>query len=105
MFSLLCPSYLTTLSLYQSIVPRHTLDVCMKYSHVPQTEAPYKLDRAEQEIDWAEEPQKVSIVVTNYLPGVLQWLVHHNTTSIIFSKNDSTPRQHHPPVLTYPAQI
>ena len=82
MFSFPCPSYLTTFSLYQSIVPRHTLDVCMKYSHVPQTEAPYKLDRAEQEIDWAEEPQKVSIVVTNYLPGVLQQLVHHNTISI-----------------------
>jgi len=49
----------------ESIVPRHTLDVCMKYSHVPQTEAPYKLDRAEQEIDWAEEPQKVTIVMPN----------------------------------------
>ena len=45
----------------QSIVPRHTLDVCMKYSYVPQTEAPYKLDRTSPDIDWAEEPQKVRL--------------------------------------------
>ena len=31
----------------------------MKYSYVPQTEAPYKLDRSYPDIDWAEEPQKV----------------------------------------------
>ena len=43
----------------QYMVPRHTLDICMKYSYVPQTEAPYKLDKSIPEIDWTEEPQRV----------------------------------------------
>ena len=47
----------------QSLVPRHTLDISMKYSYVPQTEAPYKMDRYSP-VDWsASEPEKVSQVM------------------------------------------
>ena len=50
------------------LVPRHTLDITMKYSYVPQTEAPYKLDRSSPEIDWnVSEPEKVSFIT---------WLLH-----------------------------
>jgi len=62
--SVIFPTLGTILAaVFESIVPRHTLDVCMKYSYVPQTEAPYKLDRTSPDIDWAEEPQKVTIVM------------------------------------------
>ena len=45
------------------IVARHTLDITMKYSYVPQTEAPYKMDRYSP-VDWsASEPEKVSQVM------------------------------------------
>ena len=38
----------------------------MKYSYVPQTEAPYKLDRTSPEIDWnVSEPEKVSFITLN----------------------------------------
>ena len=47
-------------------MPRHTLDVCMKYSYVPQTEAPYKLDKSYPDIDWAEEPQKVAFLYSDF---------------------------------------
>ena len=41
------------------IVARHTLDITMKYSYVPQTDAPYKLD-------WSVcEPEKVTVVMPN----------------------------------------
>ena len=45
----------------QLVVPRHTLDISMKYSYVPQTDnTPYKLDRTSPEIDWTvSEPEKV----------------------------------------------
>ena len=47
-------------ALCELLVPRHTLDIHMKYSFVPQTEAPYKMDRTSPDIDWtASEPQKV----------------------------------------------
>ena len=52
-----------TLFCSQSLVPRHTLDISMKYSFVPQTEAPYKMDRYSP-VDWsASEPEKVRIVI------------------------------------------
>ena len=47
----------------QSLVPRHTLDISMKYSYVPQTEAPYKMDRYSP-VDWsASEPEKVTEIL------------------------------------------
>ena len=47
----------------QSLVPRHTLDISMKYSYVPQTEAPYKMDRYSP-VDWsASEPEKVMVIL------------------------------------------
>ena len=50
----------------QLIVPRHTLDITMKYSYVPQTDAPYKLDRTSPDIDWSvSEPEKVTVVMPN----------------------------------------
>ena len=47
----------------QLVVPRHTLDISMKYSYVPQTDnTPYKLDRTSPEIDWTvSEPEKVTV--------------------------------------------
>ena len=50
-----------TYFLFQLVVPRHTLDISMKYSYVPQTEAPYKLDRTSPDVDWSiSEPEKVT---------------------------------------------
>ena len=47
----------------QLVVPRHTLDISMKYSYVPQTEAPYKMDRYSP-VDWsASEPEKVTEIL------------------------------------------
>ena len=47
------------------MVPRHTLDISMKYSYVPQTDnTPYKLDRTSPEIDWTvSEPEKVTVTI------------------------------------------
>ena len=51
--------YILYMLFSQSLVPRHTLDISMKYSFVPQTEAPYKMDRYSP-VDWsASEPEKV----------------------------------------------
>ena len=51
--------YILFMFFSQSLVPRHTLDISMKYSFVPQTEAPYKMDRYSP-VDWsASEPEKV----------------------------------------------
>ena len=49
----------------QLVVPRHTLDISMKYSYVPQTDnTPYKLDRTSPEIDWTvSEPEKVTVII------------------------------------------
>ena len=53
--------YVCDLTSLQLVVPRHTLDISMKYSYVPQTDnTPYKLDRTSPEIDWTvSEPEKV----------------------------------------------
>ena len=61
------PSSLLSLSfLSQLIVPRHTLDITIKYSYVPQTDLTYKLDRTSPEIDWSvSEPEKVTVVMPN----------------------------------------
>lgn len=48
--------------IFESLVPRHNLDISIKYSYVPQTEAPYQLDKTVPDIDF-EEPQKVTIVM------------------------------------------
>jgi len=48
--------------IFETMVPRHTLDISIKYSYVPQTEAPYQLDKTVPDIDF-EEPQKVTIVM------------------------------------------
>lgn len=48
------------------MVARHSLDITMKYSYVPQTDAPYKLDRTSPDIDWSvSEPEKVTVVMPN----------------------------------------
>ena len=55
----------TDLSL-KFIVPRHTLDITIKYSYIHQTAAPYKLDSTSPEIDWSvSEPEKVTVVMPN----------------------------------------
>jgi len=48
--------------IFETMVPRHSLDISIKYSYVPQTEAPYQLDKTVPDIDF-EEPQKVTIVM------------------------------------------
>ena len=58
--SILFPPLGTVLAgVCELVVARHTLDITMKYSYVPQTDAPYKLD-------WSVcEPEKVTVVMPN----------------------------------------
>ena len=59
--------------LSQSLVPRHTLDISMKYSFVPQTEAPYKMDRYSP-VDWsASEPEKVIMMTMIFM--MIIWFI------------------------------
>ena len=74
----------------QSLVPRHQLDISMKYSYVPQTEAPYKMDRYSP-VDWsASEPEKVMEILM--MTMVLMMMMMLQVTVLMPSTRFLLPR-------------
>jgi len=93
------------------VVPRHTLDISMKYSYVPQTEAPYKLDRTSPDVDWTIcEPEKVTVLMpssrfllprdslSKIVTGQMNWSAMDNASRKHLLRTCSTESS--PPVLT-----
>jgi len=62
----LCPVIGTLLKAAEDYVPRHSMNIRMKFNYMPKAEVMYTKDRVSKEMVWEEEIQKVTIVLPQY---------------------------------------